>query len=65
MRLHLAIATGIEADPVATADETLAAAVATQGLHVKWFGEAERSGRQRSRSVNNISQRTRPAKKGE
>lgn len=52
MRLHLAIATGIEADPVATADETLAAAVATQGLHVKWFGEAERSGRRRSRSVN-------------
>ncbi|MGO9061546.1 MAG: type II toxin-antitoxin system VapC family toxin [Candidatus Binataceae bacterium] len=45
--LHLAIATAIGADTVATADDTFAAAVAALRLRVEWFGRAQRSGRRR------------------
>ncbi len=45
--LHLAIATGIDASAVATADDIFAAAAAALRLRVEWFGGAERSGRRR------------------
>jgi uncharacterized protein len=63
--LHLAVATGIEAGAVATADETLAAAAAALGLDVQWFGGAARGARRRARSFNKLSGRTPPAKKDE
>ena len=37
--LHLAIATEIGADAIATADRTFAAAARALRLHVDWFGE--------------------------
>ena len=40
--LHLAIATAIGADAVATADDTFAAAAAALRLRVEWFGSAQR-----------------------
>jgi predicted nucleic acid-binding protein len=45
--LHLAIATAIGADAVATADDTFEAAAALLRLRVEWFGSAERPGRRR------------------
>jgi uncharacterized protein len=45
--LHLAIATAIKADAIATADDTFAAAAAALRLRVEWFGRIERSGRRR------------------
>jgi predicted nucleic acid-binding protein len=63
--LHLAIATGIEANAVVTADETLGDAAATLGLHVQWFGGAERSRRRPARSFSKLSGRTSRAKKDE
>lgn len=63
--LHLAIATGIEASAVATADETLGDAAAILGLHVQWFGGAEWSGPHPSRSLNKVGGRTSRMKKDE
>lgn len=45
--LHLAIATAIGADTVATADDTLARAAIALRLGIEWFGKPERSGRPR------------------
>ncbi len=45
--LHLAIATAIGADAVATADSIFAAAATALRLRVEWFGTAVRSDRRR------------------
>ncbi|MBV8453705.1 MAG: type II toxin-antitoxin system VapC family toxin [Deltaproteobacteria bacterium] len=63
--LHLAIATGINASAVATADETFAAAAAALRLSVEWFGAAKRSGRKRVTSFNKVREKTLPGKKNE
>jgi uncharacterized protein len=63
--LHLAIAIGIKAGAVATADETFATAADVLRLSVEWFGAAPRSGRKRLTSFNNVRERTLPRKKDE
>ncbi|MGB6089951.1 MAG: type II toxin-antitoxin system VapC family toxin [Candidatus Binataceae bacterium] len=45
--LHLAIATDIGADTVATADDTFAKAATALRLRIEWFGGPGRTGRRR------------------
>jgi uncharacterized protein len=61
--LHLAIALGINAGAVATADETFATAADVLRLGVEWFGVAPRIGRKRLTSFNKVRERTLPRKK--
>ena len=63
--LHLAIASGINATVVATADDTFATAAANLRLSVEWFGEAKRIGRRRLISFNKVRQPTRPRRTDE
>jgi uncharacterized protein len=63
--LHLAIASGINAGAVATADETFATAAVALQLSAIWFGAPERSSRKRLTPFNKVREGTLLRKKDE